>query len=672
MPRRPRRRTEAQVRVVVALVLVALLTALAPAVGVPSRALAAEAGETAEAPPVTRSSTPSMTVTLAKPTPSVAPTGALSIRVDGSLSAPADELSVRLRMRRPNGKLVYQRTLSRSAVPKGKFSFEFSRELGDLDLKEGRYALEAYVTAGRLPPVTLTDRLFVLRPGRGPVSLVVVTRFDHTPMMDPEGRFVVDPARETQTRDEVAALGSMLVRAPWLKLSLGVSPLMLDEWRRAAGGYELVGTAGVTKVGKDAPVATTYGAALASLGRTARDTRVQLLDVPYSDPDLSGLKSMGGMDDLRLQFDRGFSVYSASLGTTPSVGVASLGDAVPQSALQLLVKGGKRTVLLDPCALAVAEEATAAPGVYTLKGSRVRGLVIDERASALLGDKTAPADELVDRLFEHLLSRAATRPLVASVHLGPGSRTDVASLDRALRDLARTGLVRFDTVQFAANTRFAPPGSLRANPSPGRPAPAGYWADLGVARTYARAYVDAVSERDEDAMRALYSTFVAESRYWAGPDQRWGPAARGHDFADAALASSRDVLDNVSVTTQTITLSGASGKIPLSVKNGSGKTLTVSILTAGSNARFPSGRRMQVVLRPADNFVTIPVDLGAGSLSDQVRVSIISGRVVLAQTTVDVRASYLDRLALVGLVVLVLVGLLLYIRHKVRAASADT
>ena len=128
-----------------------------------------------------------------------------------------------------------------------------------------------------------------------------------------------------------------------------------------------------------------------------------------------------------------------------------------------------------------------------------------------------------------------------------------------------------------------------------------------------------MSDRDEDAVGAVHATFVAESRYWAGTDNSWSSAARGRSFADAALASSRLVLDKVSVTTQTITLSGTSGKIPLSIKNGSGKTLSVYVVASARNARFPGGGRVKVSLRPADNYVTVPIDLAAGSLSEQVR-----------------------------------------------------
>jgi hypothetical protein len=152
----------------------------------------------------------------------------------------------------------------------------------------------------------------------------------------------------------------------------------------------------------------------------------------------------------------------------------------------------------------------------------------------------------------------------------------------------------------------------------------------------------------------------------------WSLAERGLAFASSARRRSEVVLSKVSVSAADITLSGTAGKLPLSIKNESGKTLQVVVITRGGHATFPGGPRMRVTLRPADNYVTIPVDLGRGNIYDRVTVSIIAGDVRLATTRLAVRASYLDRIAIVAMVVAVLAGLLFYIRRKVRRAEADT
>jgi hypothetical protein len=667
--RRPLGRRKQRPKGIAALILAALaMSLLPPLTALRETAVAAAAASSARVG--TSSQNTSITVSLAR-AQSVAPTGTMLLTVSVTLRSPVDTLSVRTRVRRPSGKLLYQKTQERYKVKAGTVQLQFSRPLSDLELKEGRYLVEVHVAADRLPPVTITDRLYVIRQDRRPVPVVVVARLAYTPMVAPDGRFVIDPATSTVARDDVSALAVVMGRSPWLRMSLGLPPLMLDEWRRMGSGYRLVTAEGEREVPKDAPVAGTYASALASLVRAMQDGRLEVLDVPFADPDLAGLQSMGSMSDLQRHYDRAFTAYRASLGATPSAGTAVAGDSVPDGALPILESERIGHILAVPSAVVVSKTATAAPGVYELAGTKVRAMVLDERAGALMAGERASSDELLDHLFATMTSTKGDVPVVVSVRIGPGG-IDPRALESRLLDLAGTGWVRFETTAEAAGGKPLGRGRLRPVAHSGRPAPEGYWTAVTYARRYAQALVEAVSDRDDDAARALYDALLAESRLWAGPDGDWADAGRGRAFADAAAGASRRVLDSVTVATQTITLSGATGKVPLSVRNGSDKTLQVYIVAQALNTRFPAGRRIRVTLRPAENYVVVPVDLGAGGVFDQVHLAVVSGKVTLASTTVDVHASYLDRLALIATVVVVLGVLLFYIRRKVRTKDADT
>ncbi|MRR11996.1 hypothetical protein EG835_05885 [bacterium] len=75
-----------------------------------------------------------------------------------------------------------------------------------------------------------------------------------------------------------------------------------------------------------------------------------------------------------------------------------------------------------------------------------------------------------------------------------------------------------------------------------------------------------------------------------------------------------------------------------------------------------------VQVRPQENFATVPVDLGQ-SLSGLLTVGVYAGDIMLDEVTVTVRASFLDRLVLIFGVAIVLVGMLLFIRKRVRTAE---
>ena len=61
----------------------------------------------------------------------------------------------------------------------------------------------------------------------------------------------------------------------------------------------------------------------------------------------------------------------------------------------------------------------------------------------------------------------------------------------------------------------------------------------------------------------------------------------------------------------------------------------------------------------------MPVDLGQ-AISGKVRVAVRAGRVQLAATSLTVTASFIDRLAIVATIVVVLVILLFVVRGRVR------
>ncbi len=78
-----------------------------------------------------------------------------------------------------------------------------------------------------------------------------------------------------------------------------------------------------------------------------------------------------------------------------------------------------------------------------------------------------------------------------------------------------------------------------------------------------------------------------------------------------------------------------------------------------------------VRLSPGENYLTIPVDLQS-SLSGGVHLRVFADDLLLDEASVTVRASYLDRLVIVGAVVILLTVLLFFIRRRVRRADADT
>jgi hypothetical protein len=105
----------------------------------------------------------------------------------------------------------------------------------------------------------------------------------------------------------------------------------------------------------------------------------------------------------------------------------------------------------------------------------------------------------------------------------------------------------------------------------------------------------------------------------------------------------------------------------VSVSNGTRKPLRLTLRAAPDRVRLPRGRTLEFTANPGENILSIPVDMGS-SISGAVQFEIVAGALPLASGRSVVRASYIDRLVVVGTVVLVLLGLLWYIRRKGRSA----
>jgi hypothetical protein len=649
-------------RIATSLVLAAMLaTAVAPALAAP--------GSTAKKPAATAAKAPAPIVRIDLKDASVTPTGTLSFSVNTELRADVTALTVTAKVLTPSGAVLYQHTETRGALPADTYAFGFSKVLGGGATREGRYRVQVQVKAGSAATVDTDANALVVTPSKhAPVPVAVVVRVAHAPATDPDGAFVSDPSSEATGRADVRALARLASSRPDLRITLALSPLTLDEWKAASGGYRSIAVSSSVNVSADASSALDCGATLDALASAVTSGSVPMLAVPFAEPDLVGLAGVGGVGDLRDQLDLGFNTYQVALRSQPDTGTALWTGGLPAAALPFLAERNTAFVLVRAAALKRAGVAAVAPGVYRLAEATATVVALDDHVSRLLSDPAADAAHVADALFDRLDAKATEgQPVVAVVDIGPDATTTAGRLATALDALAASGWIRIVSAGDAAAT---PP--LSGVDVSGRAAvtsaPAGWWAAIATARDDAAALAAAAGPGDPDSRRAARDTLIAESGLWAGADGSWREAGRAHAYAETPVAIAAAVLGGLRVSGSPVTLSGTTGKVPVNVHNPGQKILSVVVTASAPRVTVPDGGRVAATLRPGDNYVTIPVDMGS-TFSAKLRVGVTAGPLELSNTTVQVRASYVDRLALVGLVVLVLVGMLFYIRRRTRAAS---
>lgn len=654
------------------IVLTALALCLLPLPAAPAQPVTVEpviADATAAPGSITATVGPVATASLVAEAPAIPVDGTFAFNARVEVPTDTASVQVRLKVFNPSGRLMFQRTRIQNQVTSGTVTARFERGTSDLDLEADTYPVELEVRVtrdGEVTERTLTTDLLLYDPTHELVPVAIAVRVSGQPLADPQGRFVADPGQYTRARDEVTTLASWLIRKPSARLTMAISPLLLEEWKRISGGYQLVGPEGITEVPATAQVPNDYAAALETL-KTAVDTgRLELSSLGYTDPDLSALADNGMGADVVPQYAEGISTVLTSAETTPSTGTVPAEGCIPAASAPLLSQQDvSYAVVRARCTR--SGNATASAGLHRVQGAKLTVLVADDRAARAIA--AGAVRQPVRFAFEHHLTGATPAPYVIRTQVGAG-QVQASAVIAAADSIADQPWIRLACARDLAGLKPADTVRLVEDHS-SRPAPAGYWADVASGRAWARALEAATKGAQANADTAKADSLIAQCSAWSEPSGQWALADRGRAFADQAERLGRSVLERIRLKVEPITLAGAKGSVPIIITNNGTKNVTVDVIAAASGGVRVSGpSRTRVTLRPKDNFVEVPVDL-QNALRGTLTVTVSSAGLAIDQQSVVVRASYLDRLVLFGLVIVALGIMLAFIIRRVRAAEAQ-
>lgn len=579
-----------------------------------------------------------------------------------------DSVFMRLKVFNPSGRLMTQRTQIVNDPGKGTAVATFERRTDDLSLAPGPYPVQLDVSVtekGRTESATLQAELLIYDAAAKPLPVVLAARITGQPLADPQGRFVADPGQFTRPRDDTAELSRWILGDPDARLTLAITPLLLEEWKRISQGYEFAGPEGVVSVPASETVPVAYAQTLGLLKSALQTGRMEIVSQGLTDPDLSELHHADMVDDLTVQYAEGVSAVYASLESTPSVGTIPAGGCLPPDALGLVGDAGVGYAVITPSCTR-SNSATATTGVYRIADSEIIALVTDPLATAAARNTDTQA--LLRRAYS-LHIDDDRRPLVLSLNVGAG-QASAGSVVVAANQLSAQSWLEPTLGGVSASTPDRQPIDVIAR-KPSKNVPAGYWDDVSESRRWAEALAAALGENDPVAATARRDSLVAQCSAWAGPGNDWVLADRGRTFADTATRLARTILDQVSIRAEAVTLAGAKGDVPVTITNGSDATLTLTLKTEpGGGVRVDEGTEKVLDLPPLDTFVEIPVEM-PDSLSGTLIVTVLAGDVVLQTQTVAIRASHLDRLVMIGAVVIALGALLFVVVRRVRSYESS-
>lgn len=643
------------------IVCVAVSTVMVGALCFPALAFTAPAAPATATP---EAAIPQLSASLETTTPAVPTTGTLDYTALIRCSGAPSYLQARLSVSRPGGKLVYRKTLIAPVGSGNIVELRFQRDLADLALSPGAHRVELEVRAeidGQLATQTLTSSLLIYGPDMRRVPVAVIARICAPPMTDPAGLMVVDPSGAQKARLDADAIAHFAISDPEVRISMAIPPMLLQDWARIADGYEMPTAGGTVVVPAEDAVPRAYAETLDAIAEAVSTGRLELLTQGFSDPDLALMSRAGLTADIGLQYELGRAAAAASVAASMSAGTSLANGWLDDAAIPAIERTGIRFAVFDQNAISSGLPATPS-GVYTLRGHNLRAMVSDPEASADL--QTGDEASLLRRSYDRALT-SSTAPFIAQVELDSDSISAGQLLEALHAQFSQPWVTPVTATRASSAVSER---RVRAMSGPIRKSVRDFWSDIARVSAPVRALVAAAGIADADAARALSSLLTAESSCWSATTAG-ASSERAEGFAENAENVARGVLGKIAVRGAAVTLAGAKGKVPVTVTNQTGRTLRVEVRAVpGSGLRVAGRKTRSTTLLPQENYLQIPVDLGS-ALSGKLRIDIVSAGVVIVSSGVQVKASYLDRLAVIGIIAVLLgIGLALIVR-RVQAAD---
>ena len=504
---------------------------------------------------------------------------------------------------------------------------------------EGVYPLELISQEADGARIAALVTHLIVPPSSGDTSpalgVAVVAEIGAPPALQPDGSLRLE-------RSDVESLDALITglgAAPGVPATIAATPETLEALSESP---------------------TPGDAELANDLRGAADGRM-VLDAPYVPISPDGLFRGGLPQEISAQLARGHAVLADSLGTEPDRGVALAPDDLGADGLDVLAVNGVPRVLvtdgqvapLDPGVIAYSlaqpfqliapDDGTNPPRPATPLTALATDPVVLERATSA-GSPALTANRVLSELAMLRLEQPSVARSVA-LPMGSGTRARVMTL--VLRGLAAgepflpltldEAFEHADPLLDASGAPVERP--LLATPA-AQPSPPAVLA-VTEARGAQSSFVDLIGSdnprNDPLARHLLLATTTALS------------ATQRAAHVDAVTAAIAAVESSVSApATFTLTLTARDGTIPLTLTNGSGIPLHVSVRLRSSKLEFPAGDTIERTLAGPTTRIDLTVRARAtGAFPVVVEVATPDGARTLTTTRYTVRSTAISGVGLV-------------------------
>ena len=496
----------------------------------------------------------------------------------------------------------------------------------------------------RTPTVFLIERPLV------PLNLAWTWVLSEPLQYDPRGVFLPGPIEtDVAPGGRLDALVAALSHLRNKSVDLVISPTLLDQLKRMAGGYSISTGDGRTRTVPQGTAESADAArVLSRLRAVASRPGVELIAYPLGDPSLPALLR-GGMDgDLDKLLVNGRQSVTSVLGRPDALDVARPpGSALDLLTLPKLAALGARTVLVDPGFLNFPKFLAPPTVKLTSGASSLTAVLPDPEVQALTrsnpNDPRLAAQLALGELAAIWLELPGTPGRGAAVMI-PEKLPAPVGFYSAFLSLVRSSpwLQPTTASSFVA---AIPPEVRRQVPARSYPAFSPLYVErLERAKSALAHFSKAIHGATPLIDRLRHNLLLADSGAFLAD------AAAGQQFIGSVDKSARQVYGRIGITTSVVTLTSRAGFIPLTLENGSGYTVSVVLqLISDRRLEFSGGADRSITLPPRDRTITVGVkSLANGRIPIRIRL-VTPGQFlpeVIAERSVVVRSTAYNRVAL--------------------------
>jgi len=572
----------------------------------------------------------------------------------------------------------------------GNNAFKYQLQLDPSRFEDGVYPLTIDALRAGAPVANIISELIIFSTKNSgditPLNLSIVFDTLEPPHRGPDGTFQnEDLAAECSTSSKNTGwLTNLLWLAdtyPEVNLSFSMSPMLTEDIRNMASGYDVKSGDSLKHVGAGSREALDAAATLSGLRRLAQSPHNEVMPQPYASPNLESLVSLKWTADARDQLTAGRKMLEKDLDTAVSDEFSSPpGQLANSRVLRALGPQAGQFMLLSSSLLERSSAGKRLLKGSTLgqpvdlaggaKGGKVQALFEDARLRGVFdrvsqsGDPSGVAQCILSELTNLYLERPDK--LRDCTVVWPSTwRPSRQVLNEVMK--AISGAPWLKTTTLAQSIMNVP--SLENDPldipEPGPPSN-DYFSQVARARSQYQGFKAMVKPDNLLLAPMARDLAYSESDVWS----EWSRQIQGLSYASWVTGTVDLELAKVQVPqTGTFSISSSDKTISLSIVNGTSYPIRATLTLASNGLTFPHGSVQKVTLEPKENVLEIPV-----TVKKQGRVRFLArvqtGDFILGEVDSSVLTSRFNTFAIMVVGgVLLLIGLL-WVRQAAERRKA--